>query len=1834
MVFQSQYVVYRYILCEISGLTMALTSSSDIKEHLNDIFDRLCSPEAHISSDGEDKLQKFIDSSKKTPLTCDGNAGYTHSSDWLEILETKISEFMSAKPYNPNKQKGSLRALDLLMENQIRLHHYTRHLGTITSIRPSTDLDLQEHAACTLGKLHQASGNKYTQSVEYEIRVFFEFLNHYEDETQMLQAVLMLKQIATAMPTLFIAKATSDHFFNRLLPAFRSNPGTRERGAQLLNVVSRIFASREISDQRETDIRNTWAFNVYKCSKQLSENLSNESDCHGAILMLTELVSVATDKKYQRGTTLLDYNTGNFEPLRKVSLNTLPVDKFDAALDGNNIKLDLPKDVVSLFARKVILTNYFEICTQVLSIMLQSSSYKDSYTRHSLVCLIPKLAAVDPGAFERHNVNAPISSHPGFRKIFHESITYLIENQPWKMPHTDKRLPANVSIDPELQSLAMLAKIMGERIKAHKDRLIMYIYQIFNPEPMSVKRGARPPQVQVPASAYALVAYLVQALKFSLDQGQMDTLLGSVMKSGLNRQLAICFHDICSAGAPDKLKLELRDKLIKELTLKIVEFEAKQSTDESMGNLQSQKSRKNSSFSQATPPILDAKDESSVVIIMALEILAAFDFTGISLSRTVNFCAQRLLVHDKAIRLAACRACCNLIISDDANFLLDSNRAKTARAEAEHTLKSVLPKIINLGVTDPSKSVREAIVSSLDSRFDRYLVQADNLNALFIGLYDECFKVRQYVVCILGRLSEANAAYVLPALRKLLLQLLKEFDYTRDSIVRENCSVLLGNLIYSTPRLLSPYLESLMNSIIPKLIAVPSEPNVAIAIMRTIGILAEVSGREIGAYLAKLLPKILEFIKDTQSAKKRVVGLWTLSNLIFSSGRVVQPCIDYPELMDILLDLVKTEVSIPVRREVIKLLGSLGPLDPYTYKTILQPMLLQNLRQAEKEVENTDPNLAEMTSMIESSVMDEVYPAVATDALLKILSDPTQAQYWPRVVESFRFMIVSMGIKSVSFIWRVIPAYLSVLRQPSVSTDQNQMSEIILYNLSKIVNTVKEHIRPYLKDIVECLNDIWNPSCECDIIELLSHLARFVGTDLKLYFHILLPRVVEILRSDHRVNNPAVYKLIQSFQSYGVMLEGFMYMILPPMMRCLESFHQPDIKKIICETLIFLCEKIDMGDFSSLMVHSLLRVVEADQHVARLSMQPCSSQTNLSQMAANGAEKQITNKVFDVLAAICFTLKSRFHIFRPIVDQIAKKYNINHLNYQFVLDNIDHMFHAQTGKYRSDIGARIFKRRTLPSNAAAAEAGGIERHNIEGDIPHLKRAWCTEGKFSKEDWINWFKNLSSTLLSRSPSPILRGCSQLDHPQLRRDLFNVAFLSCWVELDQLNQNELSGELEVALQVDNVPELTLAILNLAEFMEHSEKGPLPLDHLLLGKQALKSGAYAKALYYRESALVNHDPSSEEVPKILESLIQVNTKLQNYEAATGVLRLATKKKNFRVDESWYESLGQWENALQQYNLRVGQFLDPKHYVGKMRCLDGLAEWEDLHGLVKGKWGQDGYKKDGMEETVAELALRACWALGNWAEMPTYIAALPEKSFKQNYYKAACALHEKDTYNAVRLIQDCRDLVDNELTTLVKESYNRAYQTLVLVKHLSEMEEVIAYNYLRNRQESIKQMWRDRLLGGQPNVQDWLLSIHVHSLALRPEENEATMLKFASLCMRQNKMKLSFNIIQSLLPEIQLPDSAKLKDITDQQNLDREVGDMTERLADACSSKISVVYIYMKQLWEVHQRHDAVKQSLIKSLGYISQKVSSLYSTASFLGGDPSSKFHPFYFFRSTKF
>ena len=120
----------------------------------------------------------------------------------------------------------------------------------------------------------------------------------------------------------------------------------------------------------------------------------------------------------------------------------------------------------------------------------------------------------------------------------------------------------------------------------------------------------------------------------------------------------------------------------------------------------------------------------------------------------------------------------------------------------------------------------------------------------------------------------------------------------------------------------------------------------------------------------------------------------------------------------------------------------------------------------------------------------------------------------------------------------------------------------------------------------------------------------------------------------------------------------------------------------------------------------------------------------------------------------------------------------------------------------------------------------------------LQEAWKINRRVSKDDWLEWLRKLSIELLKQSPIPALRSCLSVaqTYYQLPKDLFNVAFVSWWNELEDTMQSDLMASLSLALTSPDIPEITQAILNLAEFMEHCDKGPLPIDPRILGERAM--------------------------------------------------------------------------------------------------------------------------------------------------------------------------------------------------------------------------------------------------------------------------------------------------------------------------------------------------------------------------------------------------------------
>ncbi len=65
------------------------------------------------------------------------------------------------------------------------------------------------------------------------------------------------------------------------------------------------------------------------------------------------------------------------------------------------------------------------------------------------------------------------------------------------------------------------------------------------------------------------------------------------------------------------------------------------------------------------------------------------------------------------------------------------------------------------------------------------LPAADLARPLFVALNDEAGVVRALAIRVVGRLAGRNPAYVMPALRRHLMQLLSDMDHLPDSRHRE-----------------------------------------------------------------------------------------------------------------------------------------------------------------------------------------------------------------------------------------------------------------------------------------------------------------------------------------------------------------------------------------------------------------------------------------------------------------------------------------------------------------------------------------------------------------------------------------------------------------------------------------------------------------------------------------------------------------------------------------------------------------------------------------------------------------------------------------------------------------------------------------------------------------------------------------------------------------------------------------------------------------------------------------------------------------------------------------
>lgn len=1089
----------------------------------------------------------------------------------------------------------------------------------------------------------------------------------------------------------------------------------------------------------------------------IDKDKPREDRVHGALLVLNELLRVSNAEWERTYTQLIESTETKYNIHEHFAVLNKP--RF-SGFSKRAPQYPIFKTEFTIFessmCRNLVSEKFDYICMDTTGFRV----LRHTHIQQGLLNILPRLAAFNTRRFVEQ---------------------YLPTTMAYLLPTLKGREKDRAFI-----TTGLIAVAVGDNIKGYIPKILDVIkLALPNRETPTKKR------VTIDASVFKCITFLGHAVK-SYIMPEIQEILDAMLATGLTRSLTICLRELAS-NIPE-LKQDISLGLLKMLSQILMNKP-----------LQHPGMPKHVAMQLLSLSSLnETYDTGSIVL--ALNTLGTFDFEGQNLLQFVQRCAEYFLKHEQQeIRLEAVRTCCRLLKQAIYSTAMYPSETVT------QTVADVLSKLLVVGMTDTDSDVRFWVLFSLDNSFDNHLAQAESLSALFVALHDEVFEIREVALCTIGRLSTMNPAYVMPSLRKTLVQLLTELEHSGTGRNKEQGAKMLDHLVVNAPRLIRPYMKPILKVLVPKLRDLEPNPGVVISVLLTIGDLAEVTGGgvELQQWMQELMTILLEMLNDASAPEKRGAALCTLGQLVGATGHVIKPYNEHPILLDVLINFLKTEQHPYIRRETIRVLGLLGALDPYKHKinrgqVDYQPEAPVLISIADKNDDsNADLTSNEMLVNMSSNTLEEYYLAMAIATLMRIIRDPTLAQHHTMVVQAVTFIFKSLGIKCVPYISQVLPSLLNVVR----TADMN-FREFLFQQLAHLILIVKQHIRNYLDSICALIKEFWTPvsNIQGTLILLIEHVALALGAEFKVYLPQLMPQILRVLNQDPTKHESNVtIKLLLALRKFGNNLDDYMHLILPPIVKLFES---PDVAvaKHAMEAVKDLAGTLDFSDFISRIVHPLVRTLDNNP--------------------------ELRNEAMSTLCSLCSHLGRKFNIFVPLVAKVMAKHKINNSEYDSLISKI-----SNETTLADDIEfIQPQTQNKLRDSSIASDAAVIQRLKVSAS--DLQQAWTITRRVSKDDWLEWLRRLSMELLKQSPIAALRSCISLaqTYSQLPKDLFNAAFVSCWTELTESMQKELINSLEQALTVANLSEITQTILNLAEFMEHCDKGPLPLDPKMLGERAM--------------------------------------------------------------------------------------------------------------------------------------------------------------------------------------------------------------------------------------------------------------------------------------------------------------------------------------------------------------------------------------------------------------
>jgi len=1650
---------------------------------------------------------------------------------FMDKLYSKILEYLNNNEAQQDK-KGLILAIIILVSvdignTKMRCSRFAHLLRTLET----SDVETMEFVAYAIGRIALASGSALTDSyVDYEVTRALEYISENSNDPKTQRGILILQELAISTPNSF-----SKHYerffeiiFRPLIENQNQNNAIQEKAVKALRAVLNNLCKYEKKDKQCKYFNMCFnkVFAVIDKTTTVKQNskdkLSRDDKIHGALLIINELLRFSDIEHEKLRATIdeIEFRQNVFESSKS---------KYKVIREWGKISTTSS------------LRKFIHSCSKIYS---KNNSLEALLEFHSETGFKPNtLPSVRPHGLSESTYcrNLLVNKYDRLIKLIlrekdtsNSSIQKTILTLLPKLAICESfynyskfediiRHVLNFSIKKYKERSSALISL-GLLCCVSKEQSAPYLMRIFEilKSYLNVKDMFSRKKVSSIEPSVVICIYLI-VKSFGNDvKENISELIDSLVSAGLSPALSETLYTI-SKEIPD-LKKDIQEKLFKTLFLILIRRNYVHSGAPGAQQLTYDIINYHESISSND-------NNNNQVIILALEMLGRFNFNHKQIIQYFIYNIHNYLFSEQSeIRLQTVKTCFKLLKPLLKQFVNGTSSSETL----VNLIQRVLNQLLLIGTTNSNAEIRYVTLSMLNSNYDHFLTQPNHLQRLFICLNDEVFEIRELAIFIIGRLSEQNPAYIKPRLRSLLIEQLNNLENSDSRIYKEQSTRMLSHINTTSPKFACLYSSIMLNTLINKLKDQEITNKYMITVLYAIGLVVRVSENKVRDNLDFLFPILLEIIQDSSNSFKREVGLWTLGQVIDNTGCVVDPYWKYKNLLEILLNIFRAEQSIYARREATKVLGLVGAVDPYEHKIkigLIDQSGSDYLNDNTSQQEAHDLNCAELL-INQSLSLDNFYLAVAITNMLKIIKDVSLSTHHIPTIEGVNFMFVTFTSRCIPFIHQVFPLYLSLIKN-----SEHQIREAIFCQLCSLVPIVKDHIKEYLDQLFLFIKEYWEVNAhQQSLINLVEQIAVSLKTEFKQnLLPKLLPNILKSFCNDKSTDKQVTLKILSLIQKFDNNSQDFLSVIMPRILIIFEDNDYPvNVRERALKTVKILSTNLDLTNFYSMILQPSIRVHQSNPDLK------------------------------DSVRDLIYSLVNKYEPDKELMKNILAQHKIFPKKNSFPPDRDENDIYESSRKINHN-----------SSRISTTKKPIIFTSTLERIFSSNLNIGVKSSDYVKQIFID--------LLNDTPSTALKAFLNISrsYDQLPKDVFNAAFYSCWTQ-NKDSQMKIVKDLEKILTTDNIPEVITMILNLVEFMDHTDC-EFPIDLNLLSETAINQRAYAKALRFKENEFLQN-PSY----KTLESLVYINNKLRQQPAVNGIMKYAEKhyEIDFKMKEQWHEKQHKWENAKSAYQLKLeSNPNDIQSIVGLMRCLEMLGEYEELYESSSNYWSKVG---DEYHSKISRSCATAAWNLGKWEDFELYSDHIKRDTSEYPFYKAILALHKDDFSTAQNLINSARDKIDSHLTMMAGESQDRAYGAMVSVMLFSELEEAIQYKMAPEKRDFIKNKWWNRLSKGCQKIQeDWQKILRVHSLVLSKYEDRRSWLKFASICQKANRVKLSNRVLSML---IKADNEVTLNDDT-MQTVFSETNWKKQNTNVSINCPL-ITYGFIKSLWRNEDKKQAFEE------------------------------------------